>query len=141
MIKKKKRIAEEINASSMADITFLLLIFFLVTTTISSDKGIKFVLPTKVPPNQTETGVKVKGVVNIFLNDENRILLGSKGKEEEVDITQVKQRLQVLEKEIKGRGDSITVSVKAMEGSTYKAYLDIIDQITSAKIKRISLAQ
>jgi len=141
MLKKKKRIAEEINASSMADITFLLLIFFLVTTTISSDKGLRFVLPPKVPADQKADNIKVKGVVNIFLNDENRILLGTKGKEEEVDISQVKSHLQVLEKEIRGKGDSITVSVKAMEGSTYKAYLEIIDQIYSARIKRISLAQ
>lgn len=139
MIQRKKRIAEEINASSMADITFLLLIFFLVTTTISSDKGIKFVLPPKADAN--EAGAKMKGVVNIFISDENRILLGTKNKEEEVDISQVKPRLQVLQKEITAKGDSIVVSVKAMEGSTYKTYLDIIDQITSAKIKRISLAQ
>jgi biopolymer transport protein ExbD len=139
MIQRKKRISGEINASSMADITFLLLIFFLVTTTISSDKGIKFVLPPK--SDNAAEGAKMKGVVNVFISDENRIMLGTKNKEVEVDISQVKSRLQVLKKEITSKGDPIIVSVKAMEGSTYKTYLDVIDQITSAKIERISLAQ
>mgnify|MGYP002832707836 CR=1 FL=1 len=40
MILKERRPAQEINSSSMADIAFLLLVFFLVTTTISLDKGI-----------------------------------------------------------------------------------------------------
>lgn len=139
MIQRKRRIAEEINAGSMADITFLLLIFFLVTTTISSDKGITFVLPQKAESN--DAGAKVKGIVNIFINDENRVLLGTKGREEEVVVSQIKTRLQVLQKEIAAKGDSIIVSVKTTDGSNYKTYIDVFDQIRSAKINRISLAQ
>lgn len=138
MLKKKERKIGEFNASSMADITFLLLIFFLVTTTISSDKGIKFVLPQKA--DQTE-GVKVKGVVNILLNDDDDVLLGKKGKEEEVNIQQVRDRLQILSREIAAQGDSIIVSIKVTPGSTYKNYIEILDQVKSAKINRISLAQ
>ena len=138
MLKKPERKVGDFNASSMADITFLLLIFFLVTTTISSDKGIKFVLPQKA--DQTE-GVKVKGVVNILLNDDDDVLLGKKGKEEEVNIQQVRDRLQILSREIAAQGDSIIVSIKVTPGSTYKNYIEILDQVKSAKITRISLAQ
>ena len=138
MLKKPERKVGDFNASSMADITFLLLIFFLVTTTISSDKGIKFVLPQKA--DQTE-GVKVKGVVNILLNDDDDVLLGKKGKEEEVNIQQVRDRLQILSREIAAQGDSIIVSIKVTPGSTYKNYIEILDQVKSAKINRISLAQ
>ena len=56
MIQFKRRSPVDINSSSMADIAFLLLIFFLVTTTISMDQGINLVLPSegnemKINPN------------------------------------------------------------------------------------------
>jgi len=138
MLKEKKRQVGEFNASSMADITFLLLVFFLVTTTISSDKGIVFVLP---PKSDTTEGVKVKGVVNIFLNNENQILLGKKGKEEEVHPGVITSKLQALDREISAQGDSIIVSIKRTEDSNYKNYIEILDMVKSAKIKRISLAE
>jgi len=138
MLKPKQRRESEINSSSMADITFLLLIFFLVTTTVSSDKGIKFLLPQKATD---VTPTKVKGVVNIFLNDDNQVLLGKKGKEEEVSLQQIKSKLTLLDREISAQGDSIIVSIKVTSGSLYKNYVEILDQVKSAKIDRISLAQ
>lgn len=138
MLKKPVRKVGDFNASSMADITFLLLVFFLVTTTINSDKGIKFILPQKADDT---TPTKVKGVVNVFLNDENQVLIGKKGKEEEVSMQQIKSKLTLLEREINGQGDSIIVSIKVTPGSLYKNYVEILDQVKSAKIDRISLAQ
>ncbi len=138
MLKKSERKLGEFNASSMADITFLLLVFFLVTTTVSTDKGIKFVLPQKA---DDATPTKVRGVVNIFLNDDNQVLVGTKGKEEEVSMQQVKNRLMILDREISAQGDSMIVSIKVTSGSMYKNYVEILDQLKSAKIDRISLAQ
>ena len=59
-----RRAAPEINAGSMADIAFLLLIFFLVTTTIEKDKGIARQLP---PPIEQEQDVIIKQK-KIFIN-------------------------------------------------------------------------
>ncbi len=72
-----RRENSEINAGSMADIAFLLLIFFLVTTTMDVDSGIARKLPEKADPNQeTPTVViKEKNVLDITVNRRNQILV------------------------------------------------------------------
>ena len=71
MILKRKRKVDEVNSSSMADIAFLLLVFFLVTTTISMDKGINIILPA----DGSEKEVDKNNLVNIAMNDQGKILV------------------------------------------------------------------
>ncbi|MEH6405984.1 MAG: biopolymer transporter ExbD, partial [Leeuwenhoekiella sp.] len=68
-----KRSAPEVNAGSMADIAFLLLIFFLVTTTIETDSGISRKLPPEQDENQPKPPIireRNLFVVNVNSNDE-----------------------------------------------------------------------
>ena len=65
-----------VNAGSMADIAFLLLIFFLVTTTIASDEGINRKLPRECPPNvDCTTDLNERNVLRIVLNAKDEILV------------------------------------------------------------------
>ena len=66
MIKFKRRPPVEINSSSMADIAFLLLIFFLVTTTISMDEGINIVLPA----GESTTKVRESDLTKIIVDND-----------------------------------------------------------------------
>lgn len=71
-----KRNNQEINAGSMADIAFLLLIFFLVTTTMSTDIGIV----RKLPPMQDEpvnTTLNKRNVLNVWVNRTDKIMVKS----------------------------------------------------------------
>lgn len=71
-----KRELPEINAGSMADIAFLLLIFFLVTTTMDVDSGISRKLPEKQPENMPEPPkIKQKNILEINLNRNNEMLV------------------------------------------------------------------
>lgn len=82
-----KRAAPEVNAGSMADIAFLLLIFFLVTTTIEKDKGILRSLPP-IDDSQTEPPIiKQKNLFTILVNRDDRLLV----EEELMDIKDLKQ--------------------------------------------------
>ncbi|MGV6829039.1 MAG: ExbD/TolR family protein [Flavobacteriales bacterium] len=67
-----RREAPEINAGSMADIAFLLLIFFLVTTTLEKDKGIARQLPPLTPPTKDQVKIKERNlfIVNVNKNDQ-----------------------------------------------------------------------
>ena len=72
MFKNTRRPLQEINSSSMADIAFLLLVFFLVTTTISMDKGISLILPAE----GNELEVNKKNIVEILVNQTGKVLMG-----------------------------------------------------------------
>ena len=68
-----KRSAPEVNAGSMADIAFLLLIFFLVTTTIPKDSGITRKLPP-IEENDEDVIIKEKNIFTVLLNGKDQLL-------------------------------------------------------------------
>mmetsp|Transcript_24209 Transcript_24209/g.31532 ORF Transcript_24209/g.31532 Transcript_24209/m.31532 type:complete len:206 (+) Transcript_24209:47-664(+) len=70
-----KRSAPEINAGSMADIAFLLLIFFLVTTTIDKDKGLVRQLPPPLDEEIIPPIIKQKNLFVVLVNSNNDLLV------------------------------------------------------------------
>lgn len=73
-----RRSAPEINAGSMADIAFLLLIFFLVTTTIESDKGISRRLPPIDEQEPEDVVVKQRNVFEVVISRNGNLLVEDK---------------------------------------------------------------
>lgn len=70
------RLSPEINAGSMADIAFLLLIFFLVTTTMDVDSGILRVLPPPIDPNAPPPPpVRERNVFVVLIDFQDRLLV------------------------------------------------------------------
>ena len=69
-----RRSSPEVNAGSMADIAFLLLIFFLVTTTIETDSGISRKLPP-IEENEEDVIIKQKNIFTVLLNGKDQILV------------------------------------------------------------------
>ena len=84
-----KRAAPEVNAGSMADIAFLLLIYFLVTTTIETDSG----LTRKLPPiEETEPPIiKKKNIFQLQVNRNNQLFLNTGGEEKVIEIKDLRQ--------------------------------------------------
>ena len=128
MIKKNRRDLQEINSSSMADIAFLLLVFFLVTTTISMDKGISLVLPSE----GNEMEVNKKNIVNILVNEMGKVLLDDKP-------TKIKEIKGIAEKRI-SQNDKVIFSVQTHPRTKYQIYIKVLDQLKSAKAQKISIA-
>ena len=69
-----KRSSPEVNAGSMADIAFLLLIFFLVTTTIETDSGISRKLPP-IEESEEDVIIKQKNIFTVLLNGKDQLLV------------------------------------------------------------------
>ena len=70
-----KRAAPEVNAGSMADIAFLLLIFFLVTTTMEKDSGITRKLPPMQDEDQEDVIIKQKNIFTVLINGKDQMLV------------------------------------------------------------------
>ena len=128
MIKKKREPMQQINSSSMADIAFLLLVFFLVTTTISMDKGISLVLPSE----GNELEVNRKNIVNILMNERGKVLIDDKP-------TKVNAIRGIVERKLSGNPNLI-FSVQTHPRTKYQNYLQILDQLKEAKATKISIA-
>jgi len=89
-----RRENSEINAGSMADIAFLLLIFFLVTTTMDVDSGISRKLPEKSPPDQeAQVIVKERNVFDITVNRKNQILIEG---DQYVQVTDIREEVMAF---------------------------------------------
>lgn len=130
MLKKRPRGDAEIPSASLADIAFLLLIFFLVCTTIDVDKGLRLVLP---PPDVTEEKIPKKNILNILINDAGDVLLDN----EVVNVRDIERivRDKLLE------NDKLIISVKTTRLTKYKIYIEVLDQLKKADATRISIAE
>ena len=82
-----RRETPEINAGSMADIAFLLLIFFLVTTTMNVDSGISKKLSEKPPPDYKPPIIKEKNIFEVNINRNNELLV----EDDRMEITDLKE--------------------------------------------------
>ncbi|MBO7313345.1 MAG: biopolymer transporter ExbD [Alistipes sp.] len=156
MARAKKK-AGEINSSSMADISFLLLIFFLVTTTMDVDTGMKRTLPPWIDPTEQQNDVDVneRNVLKVNVSKEGNIMVGTEiltaknlkrntrfnGVNHSLLSLQVYQFLSnpdassKKETEIDGKKIKVSeglVSLKADNESKYKIYLQVQDELTFA---------
>ncbi|MDH5396896.1 MAG: biopolymer transporter ExbD [Cyclobacteriaceae bacterium] len=136
MMQKKERDTPEINSSSMADIAFLLLIFFLVTTTIANDRGLFLLLPPD-PDQLIDQDIKIpeRNLFKIQINSEDALLV------ENQPMTDVEELKEMIHEFIMNRGvdpnlsdspkDAI-VSLKTDRGTTQKRFIEVLDQIKGA---------
>ncbi len=122
-----------VNSSSMADIAFLLLIFFLVTTTIASDKGIPMVLPPK-SDQQEEIKLKDRNIFKVLINSKDQLLVEG----EPMEVDDIRENCKIF---LSNRGKNpsssespqkAVVSIKADRGTTYEKYLIVLDEVTAA---------
>ena len=119
---------QEINSSSMSDIAFLLLVFFLVTTTISLDKGISLILPAE----GNELEVNRKNITSILINDKGKVLMD----DNPIKINQIKSKAT---KKI-AANTNIIFSVMTHKNTKYEDYILVLDQLKQANATKISIA-
>lgn len=130
----RDRMSNEINAGSMADIAFLLLIFFLVTTTIAEDKGILVKLPPWSDEEPDITQLKTRNVYSVLVNAQNKLLVRG----EEMDIDELRENARDfisnpnrLENLAEAPNKAI-ISLKNDRGTSYSTYLEVYNELKAA---------
>jgi biopolymer transport protein ExbD len=139
--KKKTKITPEIPSAALADMAFLLLIFFLVTTTIDVDSGIGLVLPPPPDPNQPEqqSNIKERNMLKILVNSAGLILVDEKP----AAITQVKQMVidfvdngnrpaAEQNAELSESPQKAIISLKTDRQTPYDIYIQMLDEVKGA---------
>lgn len=126
MIREKRRHeVPQLNTTSTADISFMLLTFFLMTTSMDSDKG----LPRQLPPMPDEKQeqaqeVKKKDVMNVYLHEDNSLTVD----EQPVKIAALKAKVETFVAHSK---DHI-ISIQADRKANYETYFAMQNEIMLA---------
>ncbi len=145
-----KRKMPGLNTSSTADISFMLLIFFLVTTSMDTDQGLGRTLPKPPEEEQLNTEIKVKerNILNIRINKDNYVMIG----DDYASLDDVKERAkefiknadnkpnlpELKAKKIKGLGKTMMVtenhviSVQTDRSTDYGVYFAVQDALVAA---------
>ena len=147
---RKKRSMPGINSSSTADIAFMLLIFFLTTTSMDTDKGLARRLPPPPDPNMKQDNIIVKerNILQVRINKDNQLMVGS----EYMEVSQLKEKAKefianpnddsnlpekhVVNIPLLGGNCMVTknhvISVTNDVGTRYQAYIDVQNELVAA---------
>jgi len=133
IMKKKKRVSGEIPTSSMADIAFLLLIFFLVTTVFDEEKGLSIVLPEP----QQELEVSQKNVLHLMVRADG-IVEVKRGESPSIQPVRPSE-IEMIWREEVAQNPNLIAAVKTYPDAPYRNMIAVLDQLQKAGAERISL--
>ncbi len=142
---RHSKLIPEVNTGSMADIAFLLLIFFLVTATISTDEGINRILPKECPPGTDCTSTKhERNILRIVINNNDEVMVGE-------HIISLKDLKGMAKDFLDNNGDATcnycnglknanasenpkkaVISLQSGKQTTYKQFIAVQDELTKA---------
>ncbi len=130
---KKSKVSDEVPTSSMADIAFLLLIFFLVTTVFPKDSGLAVVLPESAE----EVQVSQRNILHLSVLP-NGLVDVKRG--ESTQVQQVRANdVEAIWRQGVTENPNLIAAVKTHPNAPYKFMVDVLDALQSAGAERISL--
>jgi len=133
ILKKQSKVSDEIPSASMADIAFLLLIFFLVTTVFPKDRG----LPIVLPEEQEEVEISQRNILHISINPDGTVGV-RRGDSQNESFHRPHQIQQVWRTEV-AQNPNLIAGVRTHPDAAHRYMIQVLDGLQMANAERISL--
>jgi len=139
-VKKSVKKNTKVDLTPMVDLGFLLITFFVFTTTMSTPTAMRLRLPKDTDKPEEQNKVKESGAFTILLGRNDQVYYY-----EGLDPTQLKStnfkgiREEILKKKKSTNPEDLVMIIKPSEEATYKNTVDILDEMTIAEIKRYAM--
>jgi biopolymer transport protein ExbD len=134
ILQRKSKVSDEIPTASMADIAFLLLIFFLTTTVFEEEKGLPIVLP-EAAAEQVE--VSQKNIIHFLVQEDGAVVI-RRGESTAEQVVAYNQIEGIMRQEI-ANNPEIIAAVKTAPDAPYRNMINVLDELQAANAQRISL--
>src|SRR5205823_4442095 len=137
---RSKKSSTRIDMTPMVDLAFLLLTFFILTTTLSKPQTMEITMPEKPKPEDKQPEVNEKKVLTLVLgaNDKVYWYVGiTEPEAKKADFSKDGIRKVLIDKKAEIR--DLIVLIKAMDEAKYKNMVDILDEITITNIQRFAI--
>ena len=135
IMKRKQKVSDEIPTASLADIAFLLLVFFLTTTVFNEEKGLPIVLPERAE----EQDVSPKNLIFFIVQPDGRVVV-RRGESEQEQTVAYNQVSTILRQEIAGN-ENLIAAIQTHPDASYRHMVNVLDEVKLSGAERISLQE
>lgn len=138
---RSKKASTKIDMTPMVDLAFLLLTFFMLTTTFNKPQTMEITMPEKVKDEAEQTQVNEKNVLNIVLGENDKIYWYVGITEPKLETTNYSKDgvRKVLAQQL--QNPKMIVLLKPTDKSRYKNVVDILDEMSISDVKRYALIE
>jgi biopolymer transport protein ExbD len=138
---RAKKASTKIDMTPMVDLAFLLLTFFMLTTTFNKPQTMEITMPEKVKDEADQTKVNEKNVLNVVLGENDKVYWYVGINEPKLEVTSFAKDgiRKILVQHI--QNPKMVVLIKPTDKSRYKNVVDILDEMTISNVKRYALIE
>lgn len=133
ILHRKERVSDEIPTASMADIAFLLLVFFLTTTVFNEEKGLPIVLPEEAETQE----VSAKNIIFFLVRPDGAVTV-KRGESQEEQVIPYDQ-VEVLLRQELAQNPNLIAAIKTDPAAPYRHMINVLDEVKMSGAERISL--
>ncbi|MCE2834450.1 MAG: biopolymer transporter ExbD [Chitinophagaceae bacterium] len=139
-VKKAKKMSTRVDMTPMVDLGFLLITFFIFTTTMAQPTAMNLFMPKDVDKPDDQNKVKETGAFTILLGKSDQVYFYEGMDPTKLQASNFKLiREEIMKKKQNTNPEDLVVIIKPSEDATYKNTVDILDEMTINEIKRYAM--